>query len=172
VNPFLVYLLLLKATLLSFSGLGGLPIVRHDFVERYGVLTDNQLNAAVAAGQAAPGPNGLYIAGVGYFVAGVPGAVAGSLASMTPAFLIILMLRYVGRRAGHPRVRGVIHAVMLAAAGLIVDAAVPLARAALTSPAAWVISAAAFVYLAGTGKPTFWAVLGSAAAGALLEMLR
>jgi chromate transporter len=172
VNPLVIYLLLLKATLLSFSGLGGLPIVRHDFVERYGVLTDNQLNAAVAAGQAAPGPNGLYVAAVGYFVAGVPGAAAGALASITPAFLIILMLRYVGRRAEHPGVRGAIQAVMLAAAGLIVDATVPLARAALTGPAAWSIAAGTFLYLVLTGKPTLWAVLGSAAAGALLGMLR
>ena len=170
-NPVLVYLLLLKATLTTFSGLSSLPIVRHDFVERYGALTDRQLNAAVAAGQTAPGPNGLYLASVGYFVAGVPGAMAGTLAVVTPAFLILALLRYVGRRAEHPRVRSAIHAVMLAAAGLIVDATVPLARAALTAPAAWVIAAATFFYLVLTGKPTFRAVVASAAAGALLGAL-
>ena len=40
----IVYLLLLKATLTSFSGLASLPMVRNDFVVRYHVLTDRQLN--------------------------------------------------------------------------------------------------------------------------------
>ena len=34
------------------------------------------MSAAVAAAQAGPGPNGAYVVSVGYFVAGLPGAVA------------------------------------------------------------------------------------------------
>jgi chromate transporter len=49
VNILLLYLLLLKATLTSFSGLASLPVVRADLVARYHVLTDRQLNTAVAA---------------------------------------------------------------------------------------------------------------------------
>ena len=37
---FLLYLLLLKATATSFSGLTSLPVVRHDLVENRHVLTD------------------------------------------------------------------------------------------------------------------------------------
>jgi chromate transporter len=37
------------------------------------VLTDQQLNEAVAITRSTPGPVGLYIVSVGYFVAGVPG---------------------------------------------------------------------------------------------------
>ena len=80
-NLILLYLLLLKATVTSFSGLTSMPVVRNDLVEKYHVLTDRQLNAAVAAGRSAPGPNGLYIVSVGYFVAGVPGACMGCLAA-------------------------------------------------------------------------------------------
>ena len=50
-NVLIVYLFLLKATLTSFSGLASLPMVRNDFVVRYHVLTDRQLNTAVAAGR-------------------------------------------------------------------------------------------------------------------------
>jgi len=57
-NLLLLYLLLLKATATSFSGLTSMPVVRNDMVERYHVLTDRQLNAAVAAGRTAPGPMG------------------------------------------------------------------------------------------------------------------
>ena len=55
-NLLLLYLVLTKATVTSFSGLTSLPVVRHDLVEHYHVLTDRQLNAAVAAGRTAPGP--------------------------------------------------------------------------------------------------------------------
>ena len=100
-NVFVLYLLLVKATLTSFSGLASLPMVRNDFIVRRHVLTDRQLNTAVAAGRIGPGPLGIYVVSVGYLVDGVPGACAGWLAMITPAFLIIPMLRFLGARAEH-----------------------------------------------------------------------
>ena len=164
-NLILLYLLLLKATATSFSGLTSLPVVRRDFVENRRVLTDRQLNAAVTAGRTAPGPNGLYIVSVGYFIAGIPGACIGCLAVITPAFLIIPMLRYLGARAARPAVKNAIQCVMLAASGLVVSATVPLARDALTSPLAIGIAVGSFLFLVLTRKDTIWVVLGSAAAG-------
>ena len=170
-NLFLLYLLLLKATATSFSGLTSLPVVRHDLVEKHHVLTDRELNAAVAAGRTAPGPNGLYIVSVGYFVAGVPGAVVGWLAVVTPAFLIIPMLRYFGARANRPAVKGAIQSVMLAAAGLVISATVPLAKDALTGPLAVAIAISSFLFLVLTRKDTVWVVLGAAIAGLLGKLL-
>src|SRR5262249_28747269 len=83
-NLSLLFLLLLKAPATTFGGLASLPVIRHDLVVNYHVLTDRQLTAAVAAGRTAPGPNGLYLVSVGYFVAGVPGACVGCLAMITP----------------------------------------------------------------------------------------
>jgi len=170
-NLILLYLLLLKATVTSFSGLTSLPVVRHDLVEHRHFLSDRQLNAAVVAGRTAPGANGLYIVSVGYFVAGAPGACAGTLAVMTPAFLIIPLLRYLGARAGRPEVKSAIQCVMLAAAGLVVSSTVPLARDALTGPLAIIIAVASFLFLVLTRKDTIWVVLGSALAGLLGKFL-
>src|SRR5258708_14436462 len=117
-NVLLLYLLLLKATWISFSGWARLPMVGHDFVERYRVLTDRQLTAAVAAGQMGPGPMGLYVVSVGYSVDGIPGACAGWLAMITPAFLVIPVLRFIGKRAEHRRAKSVTRAVLLAGAGV------------------------------------------------------
>ena len=164
-NALLLYFLLLKATGTSFSGLTSLPVVRHDLVEHYHVLTDRQLNAAVAAGRTAPGPNGLYVVSVGYFVAGVPGACAGCLAAMTPAFIIIMLLRYLGRRAERPGVKSAIQSVTLAAAGLVINATIPLARDAITGPLAIAIALAGFLFLAFTRYATVWVILGAALAG-------
>ncbi len=164
-NLLVLYFLLAKATVTSFSGMTSLPVVRHDFVEKRHVLTDRQLNAAVAVGRTTPGPMGLYLVSVGYFVAGWPGAAVGCLAMITPAFLIIPMLRYLGRRADRPRVKSAIEAVTLAAAGLVVDATVPLARDALTSWLAVVVAVASFAFLVFTRRDTFWVILGSAIVG-------
>jgi len=164
-NFLLLYLLFTKATLTSFSGLTSLPIVRHDLVEHYQVLTDRQLNAAVAAGRTAPGPNGLYLVSVGYFVDGVPGACAGLLATATPAFLIIPMLQFLGRRADKPAVKSAIRAVTLAAAGLVVTTTVPLARDALTGPLPIAIAVGSFLFLVLTRGATLWVIAAAAIAG-------
>jgi chromate transporter len=167
VNVFLIYLLLLKATLTSFSVMAALPVVRSDFVLRYHMLTDRQLNTAVAAGRLGPGPNGLYVVSVGYFAGGVPGAVAGWLAMITPAFAIIPMLRFIGKRAEHPRVRSVIRTVLLAGAGLLLSASVPLARDAVTGVVTVFILIASFAAIAFTRIDSIWVILGSAAVGLL-----
>src|SRR5580692_11137498 len=93
-----LYLLLLKASLLSFTGLGSLPIIRTDFVVQRQVLTDHQLNTAVVAGRAGPGPFGLYLVCIGYTVAGVPGSISAFFALITPAFLVLPLIRWIGRR--------------------------------------------------------------------------
>ena len=170
-NLALLYLLLLKATATSFSGLTSLPVVRHDLVETHHVLTDRQLNAAVAAGRTAPGPNGLYIVSVGYFVAGIPGGCVGCLAVLTPAFLIIPMLRYLGARANRPAVKSAIQAVMLAAAGLVISATVPLAKDALTGSLAAAIALASFLFLVLTKKDTVWVIAGSALLGLIGKLV-
>ena len=67
-----------------------------------------------------------YIVSAGYFAGGLPGAVAGWLAMITPALLVILMVHFVGRRMEHPRVRSVLQTVVIASAGLLLAAAIPL----------------------------------------------
>jgi chromate transporter len=166
-NLVLLYLLLLKATVTSFSGLTSLPVVRNDFVVNRHLLTDRQLNAAVVAGRSVPGPNGLYIVSVGYFVGGVPGACAGWLAMVTPAFLMIPLLRYVGARAERPAVKSSIHSLTLAAAGLIASATIPLARDALHGPVSVAIAIASFLFMAFTERDTLWIIAGSAIVGLL-----
>jgi chromate transporter len=166
-NIVVLYLLLVKATLTSFSGLASLPMVQNDFVVRRHVLTDRQLNTAVAAGRIGPGPNGIYVVSIGYLVDGVPGACVGWLAMITPAFLIIPMLRFLGARAEHPRAKAVARAVLFAGAGLMLSAAVPLARDAITSPLSLGIFVASFLLIASARVDSLWVMLGAAVVGVI-----
>jgi chromate transporter len=163
VNLFVLYLLLFKAVITSFSGMASLPIVRDDFVTKRHVLTDRQLNTAIVAGRTGPGPNGLYLVSVGYFAAGAPGAIAGLIALITPAFLILPLMRWIGKYANIPRVRGAIRAIILASAGLLIAASIPLTVDAATGTLTVAIIAVSFVILAFTRVESWWVMLGAAA---------
>ena len=160
-----LYLLLLKATATSFSGLSSLPVLREDLVVRHGMLSDAQLNLAVTAGRSGPGPNGLYVVSVGYLIGGLPGATAGWLAMITPAFLVIPLVRFVGARADRPRLRSAIRASMTAGAGLLLAATLPLARGALTDGVLIGVAAGSFLLFAFTRLESVWVVVAAAAAG-------
>jgi chromate transporter len=169
-NPFLIYALLLKAVGTSFSGLASLPMVREDFVVKRHAMTDAQLNTAVFAGRAGPGPNGIYVVSVGYLAGGLPGATAGLLATLTPSFLILPMMRFVRDRAGTPRVRSAIRAVILATAGLLLSASLPLARDAIHGDISIVILVATFAVLSFTKIDSAWVMLGAAAFGIAAQL--
>ena len=166
-NAVLLYFLLLRATALSFSGFASVPLVREDLVVERGVLSDEALNSAIAIGQAAPGPLGLYVVVAGYFVAGVPGALAATLALATPAILVIPIARAV-RRHRDSHVQGATAAIVIASCVLMATTSVTLAPdAAPTTPLAALV-VVAFVALASGRVPPVVVVLASACLGPLL----
>jgi chromate transporter len=139
-NVFALYLLLLKATISAFSGLSALPIIRDELVVNRRVLTNEQMNTALVAGRVSPGPIGMYVVSIGYTVAGLPGAVAAWLALITPALLVIPILRYIGVRAEQPVIREALNAVVIASVGLTLATLWPLAVSGITG---WLTGAGA-----------------------------
>lgn len=127
----LVYLLLLKATVTSFAGMGSLPQIQQDFVETYRLVSADALSEAVLVGRATPGPMGAYVVAVGYLAAGPAGALAGWLALITPAFAAIPLLVTVQRWLHRPRVRALVDGIIVAGATLLVPTGVGLARDAI-----------------------------------------
>jgi len=161
----LLYVLLLKAMATTFGGTASLAVLREDVVVRHGFLTDRDLNLAVTAGRSGPGPNGIYLVSVGYLIAGVPGACVGWLAMITPAFLVIPLVRLVGARADSPRVLGAIRASTAASAGLLMAAMVPIARGALTDGLLVAVAAASFAVFSFTRIDSAWVILAAALTG-------
>lgn len=158
----LLYGLLLKATLTTFSGLASLPVLRNDLVLRYGMITDRQLDTAVVVTRTTPGPVGVYLVSVGYFADGIPGAIAGWLAMVTPALLIIPLLRFASTRAENPRVKSMIHAVVLASAGLLWSSAIPLTQEIVNDPFTWFLLIACIGILLTRKVESVWVVLSAA----------
>jgi chromate transporter len=61
-----------------------------------------------------------------------------------------------------PRVKSVLQTVVIASAGLLFAAAIPLARDALTGPVTVAIAAISFALLITTKLDTLWIILGAA----------
>jgi chromate transporter len=80
--------------LFSLLSIGGAITVAPDMhrvlVERMGLLTDPQFNASIAIAQAAPGPNILFVAVMGYQAAGLLGAAVTLIGIMIPSTTLAL----------------------------------------------------------------------------------
>lgn len=152
---------------MSFSGFASVPVIREDLVLERAVLSDEQLNSAIAMSQASPGPLGLYLVIVGYFVAGIPGAIAGALALASPAILAVPISRAV-RRGRATEIRGATSGIVIASCVLMITTAMQMLPEATPSPALAVLAIAALAVLATTRVPPVFVILGSACIGTLL----
>lgn len=168
---FVLYLVMLKATVTTFNGPMSLPVLRQELVVKHRAMTDRQLTAAVAAAQSAPGPMGIYVVSAGYFAAGIPGAAAGWLALVTPALFAVPLIRGLGRRMEHPRARAVLEAAVLASAGLILMSALPLARASIHDVPHLVLAGAAMLVVYATRVPTVAVIAAAGCAGIAIKLL-
>ena len=166
-NAVVLYFLLLRATALSFSGFASVPLLREDLVVQRAVLSDKELSSAIAISQASPGPLGLYVVVVGYFVAGVPGALAAALALATPAILAVPIARAV-RRHRDSRVRGASAAIVIASCVLMATTSVTLAPDAAPTTPLMALAVVGFIALASGRVPPVVVVLASACLGPLL----
>lgn len=161
-NLLVLYLLLLKATLSSFSGLAALPILREDFVVKHQLITDRELNTALVLGRTTPGPKGLYIVSLGYYAGGNMGAFVAWLAVITPALLVIPLIRYAARRLTSPRAKRTLNAIVLASAGISLSATLPLTADALTGPLTYTLAIISLPVLLFTKLDSTWVIFGSA----------
>lgn len=89
--------------MLSLLAIGGAITVAPDMhrvlVGQMRLIDDAQFNASIAIGQAAPGPNVLFVAVLGYQAAGLAGALTTLIAMMLPSTTLALA----ASRWGHSR---------------------------------------------------------------------
>ena len=95
--------LFLHFGMLSLLAIGGAITTAPD-MQRYvvgdrGWLSDAQFTASVAIAQAAPGPNVLFVAVVGWNIAGLAGVVATLAGSLLPSTTLALSATRWGRAA-------------------------------------------------------------------------
>jgi chromate transporter len=101
-----LFLHFLSLSLLSVGGaITTAPDMHRFLVDRQGWLTDPQYSASIAIAQAAPGPNVLFVALLGWNVGlnagGLPAALLGMAIAMTGIMVPSTTLTYLAARWGH-----------------------------------------------------------------------
>jgi len=145
-----VYLgLIATFAMCSVIAVGGanstVPEMHRAAVDVYGWISDLKFSELFAIAQAAPGPNVVFVALLGEYIAGVPGALIAITAMCLPSCTIAYCAARLIDRFEHARWRIVIQAGLVPLTiGLIASSALIVTRAADRNLAAVLITAASF----------------------------
>ncbi len=172
----------------SFLKIGGtlfgggyvlLSLVRGEFVEGYGWLTQQQLLDAISIGQFTPGPILSTATFIGYVIAGVPGSIVATIAIFLPSFILVALSNpFIPHLRKSKWMSAFLDAVNASALGLMVVVTVQLAIAtlALSTPpyidiVAGSIAVISTILAMRFAVNSIWLILGGAATGSIARAL-
>lgn len=93
-----IFFIIVLSSLLSFGGGGGLiPVIQAQWVGP-GLLSPGAFSIALAMSHLTPGPKAGFAAGVGFYLAGVPGAIVAVLGLALPTCLGAAGVTYAANR--------------------------------------------------------------------------
>jgi chromate transporter len=153
-------------SLFSIGGGGALVAeIEHQAVTVHGWTTPREFADLFAISRAAPGPGTMLAALIGWRVAGVPGAVAASLALYLPSSLLAYgAVRLWRRWRSSPWQSAVERGLAPIAAGLVLAGGIAVLRVAAGGAAAWAAAIAATALILrwpGLHPLTFFAAGGA-----------
>lgn len=154
---------MLIANIVGFGGLSSLPILRGQLLSA-GLPADALLLHSLAVGQISPGPNGLYMIAIGYFVAGYWGVAAATLSILLPPLLVLVLERVRSRLLHLSRFRAALHSLSLCVMALLAVSSATLARHAATDPLGVAMVAVGAVLLL-RGIPSLYGIVLAIVAG-------
>lgn len=130
-HPLALFAHFAALAMVSFGGIGALlPEIHRHVVEANGWLTSRQFADAYAIGQAAPGPNMMYLALIGWLVSGAAGAIAVTAAMVVPpALLAIAVSRAEARRPDSRVSRAIRRGLAPITIGLVLASGLTLVQA-------------------------------------------
>ena len=162
--------------LLSLLAIGGAITTAADMqryvVAEHGWIGDAQFSASIAIAQAAPGPNVLFVAVIGWNVAGLPGMLATLGGTLVPPLLLTLFTtRWAAQRRETLPVRAFTTGMAPLTIGLLLSTGWVLAEPYVRAPGsrwgAFVLVTLSVAVMSRTKLSPMWLVALGAAAGAL-----
>ncbi len=162
----------LHFTMLSLLAVGGAitttPDMQRWVVGERGWLTDGQFTASVALAQAAPGPNVLFVAVIGWNVGGLAGVAATMSGSLLPSTtLALLATRWGAQRRESIGVRAFTSGMAPLTIGLLLATGWVLTEPLRGYPATALLVAVAIAFMLYTKLSPLWPMAVGAVVGAL-----
>jgi chromate transporter len=161
-------------TLISLMAVGGGVVMLAPDIQRYVVdahhwISSEQFSAAYTLAQAAPGPNMLYVTLVGYWVAGLGGALVATAAVVLPPAAITVLLVRMSGNAHFSRMGGFGRAVRAGLApvsvGLLAAGGWVLADASGAGARHLLLSAVTVILIVTTKINPIWLIVAGAVIG-------
>lgn len=158
--------------LLSLLAIGGalttVPDMQRFVVGERGWLTDAQFSGSVALAQAAPGPNVLFVAVIGFNVGGLAGVLATLGGSLLPSTALVLgASRWGAQRRDRRAVRAFTEGLAPVTIGLLLSTSWVLTDPVRTQWGALPLVAGTVLFMLHTKLSPLWPIAAGAAAGML-----
>ncbi|MBI5439603.1 MAG: chromate transporter [Deltaproteobacteria bacterium] len=149
------------------GGFGSLPILLHEVVEVRHWLDATTFLDGIALGQVTPGPIVITATFVGHQIAGLAGAVVGTVAIFLPSLVILVAaVPHLDAVRHRPFFRKTLRGILSSFVGLLLSVALHFGRSVTWSPLAAALALLAF-FLLRRGADVLWVVLGGALVSAL-----
>lgn len=126
-----LFVTVLIANMIGFGGLSSLPVMRGQ-LQAAGLQADSLLLHSLSVANITPGPNGLYLVVVGYFVSGMKGALVAVTALMLPPMLVLPLEQARSRLVHLKRFRAAMFSLSLSVMALLAISSGSLALHAAT----------------------------------------
>lgn len=164
-----IWTLVATFALMSLFAVGGaaaaVPEMHRIAVDVHHWMSEKQFADAYAIAQLSPGPNVLIVTLIGYAVAGIPGALAATLAMCLPTAVLAYFVSRLLNRPGQSRWPALIQSALVPVSiGLMAASAFILAQSTDRTLAALVLTAAVALIAAVSRINPLWLLL----AGGLL----
>jgi chromate transporter len=159
--------LMVKVDLFAFGGgFAAVPLMMHEIVNTRHWLESKVFMDGIALGQVTPGPIVITATFIAFQVAGLPGALVGTLAIFAPSFLMVLVtVPYLDRLQESRVLKRALRGVLASFVGLLTAVAISFGIALSWSIPLALIAVAAFVALR-CKVDLLWVVLAGASISA------
>ncbi|HEY3298449.1 MAG TPA: chromate efflux transporter [Armatimonadota bacterium] len=160
----------LRVGALTFGGgFMSIPWFHHEAVDVHHWLTDRQFLDGIALGQITPGPVLITANFIGYKVAGVFGALMGSIAIFTPGVAGMFVLAHQHEKVKHlVWLRAMIRGIIAGFMGVLLNVIIRLAEQSISGWKTAALAGISLVVLMIAKKDPLWVIIGGAAVSLLI----
>lgn len=169
----LLFLIFLKiGAVLYGSGYVLLAFLEAEFIDKYGLLTMEQLLDAIAIGQFTPGPVFTTATFIGYLLKGIPGAILATIGIFIPSFLVVWTINPIIPKLRKSKIMGaMLDGVNVGSLVLMTTVSLKLGLASLINPLTIIMFIISFLILMKYKINSAWLIIAGGTIGWISSLI-